>query len=500
MRRFNQTGSESSTMEQCEMTFPQRCPGPAAFPAHSRRAFLRSVGGGFGLLGLAGLLEQEAHAASPAGTSTAVGLHRPARARSCILLFMVGGPSHIDLFDPKPALQSLDGKPLPPSFGKIESQFLENDPLCLASHRRFGRHGESGMEMSDLIPHMHQHADTIALVRSCWVDSVVHAPAHYQFNSGRTFMGYPSLGSWVSYGLGTENANLPAFVVMTQPEGTPEGGAPCWGAGFLPTEHQGTLFRPGPSPIINLEPATHEFSRAQQRRTLDLLRAMNSGDGQADDPALDARIASYELAYRMQAEAPDAVDLSRETDETRALYGLDNRRTAEFATRCLLARRLVERGVRFVQVYSGGGPIAVQWDAHDDIDANHEKMCGLTDQPVAALLTDLKRRGLLDETLVVWAGEFGRTPVSQGGSRGRDHNALGFSIWMAGGGIQGGAILGATDEIGFRAIEEKAHVNDLHATILHLMGIDHKLLTYLHNGRDERLTDVGGRVLSRLFA
>lgn len=477
-----------------------RCPGPCAVPNASRRAFLKTAGSGFGLLALADLLQRDSRAEARWQAPAAGVAHLPARAKNCIMLFMVGGPSHIDMFDPKPALQALDGKPLPPSFGKIESQFLENDPLCLGSHRVFGRYGESGMDMSDLIPHMHQHADTIALVRSCWVDSVVHAPAHYQFNTGRTFMGYPSLGSWVSYGLGSENANLPAYVVMSQPEGTPEGGAPCWGAGFLPGEHQGTLFRPGPTPILNLAPATREFSRGQERRTLDLLAEMNGSDARAEDSGLAARIASYELAYRMQAEAPEAVDISRESEETRRLYGLDNRRTAEFGTRCLLARRLVERGVRFVQLYSGGGPVAVQWDAHDDIDANHEKMCGMTDQPVGALLTDLKRRGLLDETLVVWAGEFGRTPVAQGGSRGRDHNALGFTIWMAGGGIQGGTILGATDEVGFKAIEEKAHVNDLHATILHLMGIDHKLLTYLHNGRDERLTDVGGRVLSRLFA
>jgi hypothetical protein len=458
------------------------------------------MGAGFGLLGLSDLLHRDAWAKLPNDAPGGAAPHFAVRAKQCILLFMVGGPSHIDLYDPKPALQRLDGQPLPPSFGKIESQFLENDPLCLGSHRRFGRYGDSGIDMSDLIPHMHQHADTISLVRSCWVDSVVHAPAHYQFNSGRTMMGYPSMGSWVSYGLGSENENLPAFVVMTQPEGTPEGGAPCWGAGFLPPEHQGTLFRPGPNPIINLAPATLEFSRPQQRKTLDLLAAMNSGDARPDDLALESRIASYELAFRMQAEAPEVVDLSRESAETRRLYGLDNRRTADFGTRCLLARRLVERGVRFVQVYSGGGPVATQWDAHDDLDANHEKMCGLTDQPVAALLTDLKRAGLLDETLVVWAGEFGRTPVAQGGSRGRDHNALGFTIWLAGGGVPGGRILGATDEIGFKAIEEKAHVNDIHATILHLMGIDHKLLTYLHNGRDERLTDVGGRLLSRLFA
>jgi hypothetical protein len=463
---------------------------------------LRTCGAGFGLLALTDLLSRDAVASPPAAENplAARAGHMPARAKHCIFLFMVGGPSHIDLFDPKPALDRLDGQPLPPSFGKITSQFVENDPLCLGTHRKFGQFGQSGIAMSDLIPHMHRHADTIALVRSCVVDSVVHAPAHYQMNTGRVLMGFPSLGSWVSYGLGTENDNLPAFVVLTQPEGTPEGGAPCWGSGFLPAVNQGTLFRPGPVPILNLQPAGDAFSRVQQRRIVDLIQEMNQRDGEPDDSELSARISSYELAFRMQAEAPEAVDLSRETGDTRRLYGLDQPRTAEFGTRCLLARRLVERGVRFVQVYSGGGPVAMQWDAHDDLDANHEKMCGLTDLPVSGLLTDLKRRGLLDETLVVWGGEFGRTPVAQGGSRGRDHNATGFSMWMAGGGVRGGTILGATDEIGLNAIDERAHVNDIHATILHLMGLDHKRLTMLHAGRDERLTDVGGRVLTRLFA
>src|SRR4051794_39789 len=354
--------------------------------------------------------------------------------------------------------------------------------------------------MSGLVPHTHQLAGSIALVRSCVADSVIHAPAMYQMNTGRVFMGYPSLGSWVTYGLGSESDNLPSYVVMTQPEGTPEGGTPCWGAGFLPALYQGTLLRNGPSPIINLKPSSGEFTLNQQRRTLDLLRSMNEDGLDPEDSELSARIATYELAYRMQSAAPEAVDLSREPESTRSLYGLDDARTVEFGTRCLLARRLVERGVRFVQLYSGGGPVAWQWDAHDNIDANHEKMCGATDQPVAALLHDLKRTGLLDETLVVWGGEFGRTPVRQGGGRGRDHNATGFTMWMAGGGVKGGTIVGATDEAGVKAVAEPAHINDLHATILHLMGLDHKQLTFLHSGRDERLTDVGGRALKGLLA
>jgi Protein of unknown function (DUF1501) len=480
---------------------PRRCPGPAGVIPASRRDFLRTAGNGFGMLGLSYLMQKEA--AASAGSTNPLAprpAHFAAKAKRCIFLFMTGGPSHIDIYDPKPVLNRLDGKPLPPSFGKLHSQFVENDPLCLGSHRRFGRYGQSGMDMSDLVPHMHQHADTIALLRSCVADSVVHAPAMYQMNSGRVFMGYPSLGSWVTYGLGSESENLPAFVVMTQPEGTPEGGAPCWGAGMLPSVYQGTLFRNGPSPITNLKPSSGEFSPHRQRRTLDLLRSMNEDGLDPEDTELSARISSYELAFRMQSAAPEAVDLSREPESTRELYGLNDPRTAEFGTRCLLARRLVERGVRFVQLYSGGGPVAVQWDAHDDIDANHEKMCGLTDKPVSALLTDLKRTGLLDETLVIWGAEFGRTPVSQGGGRGRDHNAEGFTMWMAGGGVKPGAIVGSTDEIGFHATDDRAHVNDVHATILHLMGLDHKQLTVLHNGRDERLTDVGGRVIKSLLA
>jgi hypothetical protein len=480
----------------------RNCPGPcSAVPPINplnRREWLKRTGNGFGLLALASLLEKEARAADANPLAPRAG-HFPAKAKRCIFLFMTGGPSQMDLFDPKPALAKLDGQPLPPSFGKIHSQFLENDPLCLASHRKWGRYGESGMDMSDLVPNLHKHADDICLIRSCVADSVIHAPAMYQMMTGRILMGYPSLGSWVTYGLGSESDELPSYVVMTQPEGTPEGGAPCWGAGFLPAHHQGTLFRSGPAPIVNLKPPA-DYSLARQRRILDLLRSMNEQDLSPNDTELSARVASYELAFRMQSAAPEAVDLASESERTKEMYGLNDRRTVEFGTRCLLARRLVERGVRFVQLYSGGGPVAMQWDAHDDIDANHEKMCGMTDKPVAALLTDLKRTGLLEDTLVIWGGEFGRTPVRQGGGRGRDHNATGFTMWMAGGGVKGGAIVGATDEIGLNQIADRAHVNDIHATILHLMGLDHTRLTFLHSGRDERLTDVAGEVLKGVLA
>jgi uncharacterized protein (DUF1501 family) len=310
-------------------------------------------------------------------------------------------------------------------------------------------------------------------------------------------MGFPSLGSWVTYGLGSASDNLPAYCVMIQPEGTPEGGAPCWGSGFLPAVYQGTLLRKGASPILNLKPP-ETVSGEQQRRTLDLVQKMNEVDLDPEDTELSARIASYELAFRMQRHAPEAVDLSKETAATKAAYGLDDKRTAEFGTRCLLARRLVERGVRFVQLYSGGGPVSVQWDAHDDINANHEKMCGYVDQPIAALLKDLKQRGLLNDTLVVWASEFGRTPHSQGG-KGRDHNPYGYTMWLAGGGVKGGRSVGATDELGLRAVKDKISVNDFHATILHLLGLDHERLTFRHSSRDERLTDVGGEPIEAVF-
>jgi uncharacterized protein (DUF1501 family) len=319
----------------------------------------------------------------------------------------------------------------------------------------------------------------------------------YELHSGRTTMGFPSLGSWVTYGLGSVSENLPAYCVMLQPEGTPEGGAPCWGAGFLPAVYQGTVFRKGSSPILNLKPPAH-ITRGQRRRTLDLIQRMNQLDGDAEDSELAARIASYELAFRMQKHAPKAVDLGRETAATKKAYGLDDKRTADFGTRCLLARRLVERGVRFVQLYSGGGPLIAQWDAHDDLNANHEKMCGHVDKPIAALLQDLKRRGLLDSTLVVWASEFGRTPMSQGG-KGRDHNPYGYTMWLAGGGVKGGQAIGATDELGLRAVNDRVSVNDFHATILHLLGLDHEQLTFLHNSRDERLTDVAGEVIEKVM-
>jgi hypothetical protein len=457
----------------------------------SRRDVLCWSGGGLAGLALQSLLAREAQA----GVKQP---HFPAKAKSVILLFMVGGPSQMDLFDPKPELNRQAGKPLPESFGMVVSQFTKGDTPLLGSPRKFAKHGKSGIEMSDLLPELATCVDDMAFLRGCWCTSTIHAPALYEMHTGRTAMGHPTLGSWVTYGLGSANDNLPAFCVMPQPEGISEGGAPCWGAGYLPAKYQGTLLRPGPNPILHLKPPA-DVNREQQRRTLDLLAKFNEVDRDRDDEELTARIESFELAFRMQRDATEAVDLSRETAATKAEYGLDHKETADFGTRCLLARRLVERGVRFIQLYSGGGPLSMQWDAHDDVNANHQKMCRLVDRPIAALLRDLKRRGMLDETLVVWTSEFGRTPMSQG-ARGRDHNPHGFTTWLAGGGVKGGVVHGATDDLGLRAVSGRVSINDFHATLLHLLGLDHEKLTYPHDGRDERLTDVAGKVVRDILA
>jgi hypothetical protein len=468
--------------------------------ARTRREFLVQSGGGLGGIALSWLMQRDALASTTilANPLAAKPGQFAARAKSVIFMFMVGGPSHLDLFDPKPELENWRGKPLPESIGRPTSQFTKGNEALLPSTRKFKKCGHSGMWVSDLMPHLSRCADDICFFRSCWGTSTVHAPAMYELHSGRTAMGYPSLGSWVTYGLGSVSDNLPAYCVLPQPEGVPEGGAPCWSAGFLPAVHQGTLFRKGPSPILNLKPP-EGVGNEEQRRTFDLVKKLNELELDSADSELQARISSYELAFNMQKHAPEAVDLSNEAESTREAYGLNRKQTADFGTRLLLSRRLVERGVRFVQVYSGGGPLVTQWDAHDDINANHEKMCDRVDRPIAALLTDLKQRGLLEETLVVWCSEFGRTPFSQGG-RGRDHNPFGYTMWLAGGGANGGLAIGATDEFGLKAVEKRISVNDFHATILHLLGLDHEKLTIRHNSRDERLTDVAGVVVKEALA
>jgi hypothetical protein len=461
----------------------------------SRRAFLARSGNGFGALALAWMLGREALAASDPMVPKPP--HFPARAKRVISLFMHGGPSHLETFDPKPELQRLSGQALPESFGAVMTRRqVAHNPL-LASRRTFRPCGKSGLEISDFLPHLSRHADDLAVIRSCWADSVNHPQAVYQMNTGSILMGRPSLGSWTAYGLGTEDQDLPAFVVLPDPGGGIKGGSPAYGAGYLPATFQGTVMRGGKSPILDLRPPD-DMTPDRQQRALDLISRLNRHHlaDRAEDDALDARIRSYELAYRMQAAAPEAVDLSHETAATRNLYGLDDAITAEFGARCLLARRLAERGVRFVQVYSGD---VAGWDAHEDVEKNHGTMCARTDRPVAALLTDLKARGLLDDTLVIWGGEFGRMPMSEQG-RGRDHNPHGFTTVLAGGGVKGGIAHGATDAVGLRAEVDRVHVHDLHATILHLLGLDHKQLTFPHNGRDERLTETSGSVVEAILA
>lgn len=468
-----------------------------------RRNVLRMAANGFGAVALESLLQRDLRAAGASSTARVNPLaekpqHFAAKAKSVIFLFMVGAPGQMDSFDPKPALKKFEGQPLPETFGKISSQFTSGDTPILSSPWEFKHYGQSGLPVSSLFPNIAQCVDDICFVRTFFTESVVHAPAMYQVQSGRILMGYPSMGSWVTYGLGSATDNLPAYVVMPQPEGTPEGGTPMWSAGFLPAVYQGTVLRSGPSPVLHLKPPSG-MTPDRQRRIVDLVQKMNAMDTADADQEMAARIASYELAFKMQSHAPEAVDLSKETEATRKLYGLDQKHTADFGTRCLLARRLVERGVRFVQLFSGGGPVSIQWDAHKDLKQNHEKMAGLTDQPIAALLKDLKSRGLLDSTLVIWGSEFGRLPMSQSGN-GRDHNPHGFTMWFAGGGVKGGQAIGETDEFGLRGVTDRFHMRDFHATMLHALGLDQHKLWYLHNGRHEKLTDFGGKVIDKVFA
>jgi hypothetical protein len=465
--------------------------------AVDRRAFLKNAGGGFGALALAALLAEDGKLLADDDPLAPKQPQFPAKAKRVIFLFMSGGPSHVDTFDAKPELSRLHGQPLPASFGPVKTRRDVARNKLLASKRSFRKYGRSGIEVSDWLPHVAGCVDDICLLRGCRGDSVTHPESVYLMNTGSILMGRPSLGAWAAYGLGTENRDLPAFVVLADPGGWPKGGAPAWGNGFLPAAYQGTLVRGASSPVLHL-PNPPGVSAEQQRRTLDLVAAGNRDHlaARAGDSELAARIAAYELAFRMQAHAPEAVDLAQETEETKRLYGLDRAEAAEFGTRCLLARRLAERGVRFVQVYCGD---TNGWDAHSDLEANHGKLCRQSDQPIAALLTDLKRRGLLDSTLVIWGGEFGRTPMSEG-TNGRDHNPHGFSMWLAGGGVKGGQVIGATDAVGLRAAEGITHVHDVHATILHLLGFHHKRLTFRHNGRNERLTDNDGEVIEAALA
>jgi hypothetical protein len=466
-----------------------------------RRAFLRNTFCGIGSSALAAIENDEraraAGPAAPADPLAAKAGHFPARAKSVIFLFMAGGPSHLETFDPKPLLNRLDGQLPPAEFGEAKYQQIARDSKLLGSKRTFRRRGESGIEVSDLFPHLAERIDDLAVIRSCHCDMVVHSAAQYELFSGRVVPGYPSMASWSVLGLGSESRSLPSYVVMPDPSGALEAGQPMYANGFLPAVYQPTMFRTRGAPVMNLDPPAG-IAPAERRATIDLIRRLNEATLEPGDRERAARINAYDLAFRMQTEAPEIFDLARETRETLDLYGVGVEPTDDYGRRCLLARRMVEQGVRFTVVVSGGGAAKDQWDAHTDIEENHRRMAAKTDRPIAGLLADLKRRGLLDSTLVLWGGEFGRSPAAQGG-KGRDHHNLGFTMWMAGGGVKGGRTVGATDAIGLRAVERPYHFRDLHATILHQLGLDQTLLTYPHLGRDERLTLLDGKLIEEIL-
>jgi hypothetical protein len=459
----------------------------------ARRDFLKQVGAGFPALALIDLLARDGHLSSADAQTTRTPARRPhfeAKAKHCVFLFMNGAPSQVDTFDYKPALTRWHDRPYrgdtPVGSNGRPIGNLMQTPFT------FRRYGQSGLHISSLYPNVSRFADELCVIRSLTTDTAAHASGCIQMNTGNVQIGKPALGSWLSYGLGTLNDNLPSFVVMTDPRGGPIGSASNWSAGFMPAAYQGTLFRSQGTPLLDLATPPRVSPRTQ-REALDLLNELNQEHLRArpGDSELAARIESYELAFRMQTSAAEVVDVNRETERTRELYGLNRPLTADFGRKCLITRRLLQAGVRFVQLYSGGGHLEDTWDGHSDCIANHRLHAGETDQPIAALIADLKRTGLWEETLLVWGGEFGRTPTSEGvGRPGRDHNPHGFTMWLAGAGVKGGQAIGATDELGFRAEEEPYHVSDLHATILRLMGLDHTRLTYFYQGLDQRLTGV----------
>src|SRR3989475_8016509 len=468
--------------------------------ANTRREFFTRTGSGLAGIALAQMLQEDGLLAATGAVIDPMAPkkpHHPPTAKSIIWLFMEGGPSHVDLFDPKPKLQELAGQPLPESMRpKFTAMSGTAKNGLMPSKRTFKQYGQSGIWVSDWYSNIAEHVDEMTVIRSCWTDGINHLGGVTEMNSGSILSGRPSLGSWVNYGLGSANRNLPSFVVMLD-DRDPIGGPKQWGAGFLPATYQGMQFRQGDTPLLHLKPP-NGMTDTEQRNELGLLKSLNEiwSEDKLDDSELDARIRSYELAYKMQSAAPEVVDLSKESEATKKLYGMDQDETRAFGQNCLLARRLVERGVRFVELYCGSGS---GWDAHSNIEGNHGKMCKVSDQPIAGLLADLKARGLLESTLVVWGGEFGRTPFNEKGD-GRDHNPWGFSMWMAGGGIKGGQVIGATDEIGLRGVEGRYHVHDIHATILHLMGLNHLRLLYFHNGRGEWATVNGGTLIKEALS
>ena len=465
----------------------------------TRRETLTRLGGGFGGMVLAAMAGQ-GHAATGTHNVLPKQPHYAPKARAVIQLFMHGGPSHVDLLDPKPMLTKYDGTQPP---GEVDDD-EDRTTYLMGSPFRFHKHGDSGLEFSEIMPNVARHADQIAVIRSMFTEHRNHEQAIWMANTGLILGGRPNIGAWAAYGLGTENQNLPAYIALPDPTGLPVDGVRNWSSGWLPPTYQGTAFRSEGIPVPNLQPASPRPATVERGR-LDLLSKLNARH-QAERPGelqLDARIASFELAARMQLSATDALDLDQESAATQKLYGLDQDQTRAYGRRCLMARRLIERGVRYVQIFMKGQP----WDTHSQNVSGLKSCCGQTDLPVAGLLTDLKQRGLLDSTLIQWGGEFGRTPGAEQrnkeskGSEGRDHHPYGFSVWLAGGGIKGGQAYGATDDFGYRSIVDRTQTADLHATILHLLGLDHEQLAYSHNGRDERLTDVyEAKVIEPLLA
>ena len=467
------------------------------FCGRTRREFIWQAGGGFGAAALASMLSADGFFDSAAAAESTYKNplapkppHFAPKAKSVIFLFMYGGPSHIDTFDRKPKMTGMDGKTVEvKTFGRGGHK---TGGRIVEPRWDFQQYGECGKWVSSLFPNVAQHVDDIAFLHSMTADSPIHGSAMLMMNSGKILSGSPALGSWVNYGLGSVNENLPGFVVMLDPTGGPISGAKNWSSGYMPATYQGNVFRTEGAPILDLAPP-RDLPEGVQRKLIDSIQGANARHlaTHAGNDDLASRIASYELAYKMQTTAPEAVDLSSEDESTLELYGINQKRTRDFGTRCLLARRLVQRGVRFIQLYSGGAHNDDNWDAHGDLELNHNKHAGNTDLPIAALLTDLKQRGMLDETLVVWGGEFGRQPTAEyAEGSGRDHNSYGFTMWMAGGGIKGGISYGTTDELGSRAVENPLHVKNLHATILHQLGLDPNRLSYFYSGLDQKLVGV----------
>jgi hypothetical protein len=468
--------------------------------AKNRREFLTNCFCGVGSLAFASMIAQEqAFAAKVYNPLAPKPPHVPerAKAKAVIFVYMAGGPSHLETFDPKPLLNKLHGQKRPTEFGDVKYQNVNATSRLLGTKRTFRRYGKSGIQVSDLFPHQSEIVDDICVINSMYGDMVVHSAAQYQMMTGRVIPGFPSMGSWITYGLGSEAESLPAYVVMPDSAGAQEAGVPMYKNGFLPAVYQPTMLRPGSKPVLNLDLPTG-VSLSQRRKTIDFIREINEKGMPGEDAEFAARISAYDTAFKMQTEAPEVFDISKEPQETLDLYGVGQPATDDYGRRCLLARRLVEKGTRFVCVVSGGGNADTEWDAHSDIEKNHTQMASYTDKPVAALIKDLKRRGLLDSTIVLWGGEFGRSPESEKGN-GRDHHNTGFSMWVAGGGFKGGTVYGATDDIGLKSVEKPVHFRDLHTTMLYQMGLNQDALSYMYLGRKERLTEIQGEVIKEII-